>query len=119
VAREQEFKNRQTALTAIQNALAQTQHSVVQPQLKQREAELNRASRRNDDLALQRMNIQALNSRRILLQNQLKIAMNEGNDSEASRINAALADVDRALAGKTGAEQSSTASGAVLDFNSI
>jgi len=87
--------------------------------IKQREAELNRASRRNDDLALQRMNIQALNSRRILLQNQLKIAMNDGNDSEAARINAALADVDRALAGKTGAEQSSAASGPVLDFNSI
>jgi len=87
--------------------------------IRQREAELNRASRRNDDLALQRMNIQALNSRRILLQNQLKIAMNEGNDSEASRINAALADVDRALAGKTGAAQSSAASGPVLDFNSI
>jgi hypothetical protein len=46
VAREQEFKNRQTALTAIQNALAQTKHSVVQPQLKQREAELKAALNR-------------------------------------------------------------------------
>jgi hypothetical protein len=87
--------------------------------LRQREAALNRASRTTDSLALQRLNLQALNGRRVLLQNQLKAARDQGEDAEVSRLSAALADVDAALAEKSGAAPSAAASGRVIDFNSI
>jgi hypothetical protein len=70
-------------------------------------------------LALQRLNLQALNGRRVLLQNQLKAARDQGEDAEVSRLSAALADVDAALAEKSGAAPSAPASGKVIDFNSI
>jgi hypothetical protein len=87
--------------------------------IRQREAALNRTSRTTDSLALQRLNLQALNGRRVLLQNQLKAARDQGEDAEVSRLSAALADVDAALAEKSGAAPSAAASGRVIDFNSI
>jgi hypothetical protein len=92
---------------------------LLNAQLRQREAALNRVSRTTDSLALQRLNLQALNGRRVLLQNQLKAARDQGEDAEVSRLSAALADVDAALAEKSGAAPAAAASGRVIDFNSI
>jgi hypothetical protein len=70
--------------------------------LRQRESALNRASRTTDSLALQRLNLQALTGRRILLRDQLKAAKEDGNEAEVTRLNAELSSVDAALAEKSG-----------------
>jgi hypothetical protein len=75
---------------------------LLNAQLRQRESALNRASRTTDSLALQRLNLQALTGRRILLRDQLKAAKEDGNEAEVTRLNAELSSVDAALAEKSG-----------------
>jgi hypothetical protein len=70
--------------------------------LRQREAALNRASRTTDSLARQRMDLNTLNSRRILLQGQLKAAQTAVDDAEISRINSELLDLDQELRMRAG-----------------
>jgi hypothetical protein len=82
--------------------------------IRQREAELNRKARRNDELAMQRMSLNALNSRRILLQGQLKTAQTAFDEAEIDRINAALTDLDRELQTRGGMGSASGAGGGTL-----
>jgi hypothetical protein len=72
-----------------------------------------------DSLAVQRMNLSALNSRRILLQGQLAQAARDGLDDEVARLRSELAGVDRALAGKSGATSAPESGGKVLNFADI
>jgi hypothetical protein len=71
--------------------------AVVTQVVSSREAQLTRQSRRNDELAMQRMGLNALNSRRFLVQCQLKAAQTSFDEAEIDRINAELTALDREL----------------------
>jgi hypothetical protein len=71
--------------------------AVTDQVIRTREAQLTREARRNDELAMQRMGLNALNSRRILLQGQLKAAQTAFDEAEIARINAELTALDREL----------------------
>jgi hypothetical protein len=72
-----------------------------------------------DSLTNQRLNLSALNSRRILLQGQLGQAIKDADDTEITRLRGLLAGVDEALAGKSGTTSAPTSGGKVLNFADI
>jgi hypothetical protein len=88
--------------------------AVTDQVIRSREAQLNREARRNDELAIQRMGLNALNSRRILLQGQLKAAQTAFDEAEIARINAELSSLDRELQARGGMGSAGGAGGGTL-----
>jgi hypothetical protein len=73
------------------------------------------------EIALGRLNVQQLNSRRIGVTALLKDAVNDGNDAAAAEYRRQLNEINAQLAAKSspGGAATATASGKVIDFSSI